>query len=73
MLSDKDYFLFSGTAYVHGLKYVSGDFVIILDADLSHHVRSGYSVVIFIGTWSCLSSWNTGRKVDMIPLKIMLC
>uniref|UniRef100_A0A7I4ALH0 Dolichol-phosphate mannosyltransferase subunit 1 n=1 Tax=Physcomitrium patens TaxID=3218 RepID=A0A7I4ALH0_PHYPA len=28
-----------GTAYVHGLKYVSGDFVIILDADLSHHPK----------------------------------
>lgn len=26
-----------GTAYVHGLKSVSGDFVIIMDADFSHH------------------------------------
>lgn len=28
-----------GTAYVHGLKYASGDFVIIMDADLSHHPK----------------------------------
>uniref|UniRef100_A0A0D6R573 Dolichol-phosphate mannosyltransferase subunit 1 n=1 Tax=Araucaria cunninghamii TaxID=56994 RepID=A0A0D6R573_ARACU len=28
-----------GTAYVHGLKYVSGDFVVIMDADLSHHPK----------------------------------
>jgi dolichol-phosphate mannosyltransferase len=26
-----------GTAYVHGLQYASGDFVIIMDADFSHH------------------------------------
>ncbi|RWW27520.1 hypothetical protein BHE74_00033139 [Ensete ventricosum] len=28
----------SGTAYYHGLKHASGDFIIIMDADLSHHV-----------------------------------
>lgn len=26
-----------GTAYVHGLQYVTGDYVIIMDADFSHH------------------------------------
>ncbi|GME70980.1 unnamed protein product [[Candida] boidinii] len=26
-----------GTAYVHGLKFVTGNFVIIMDADFSHH------------------------------------
>ncbi|KAH0450774.1 hypothetical protein IEQ34_021466 [Dendrobium chrysotoxum] len=28
-----------GTAYCHGLKHASGDFVIIMDADLSHHPK----------------------------------
>lgn len=28
-----------GTAYVHGMSHASGDFIIIIDADLSHHVR----------------------------------
>ena len=28
-----------GTAYVHGLKYASGDFVLIMDSDLSHHPK----------------------------------
>lgn len=28
-----------GTAYVHGLQYVTGDFVIIMDADFSHHPK----------------------------------
>ena len=27
-----------GTAYVHGLKFARGQFIIIMDADLSHHV-----------------------------------
>lgn len=29
---------------MHGLQYATGDFVIIMDADLSHHV-SGFSTV----------------------------
>ncbi|GAB4818235.1 hypothetical protein N2152v2_005281 [Parachlorella kessleri] len=28
-----------GTAYVHGLQFVTGDFVILMDADLSHHPK----------------------------------
>ncbi|KAL8555435.1 hypothetical protein ACS0TY_003299 [Phlomoides rotata] len=26
-----------GTAYMHGLKHATGNFVVIMDADLSHH------------------------------------
>lgn len=28
-----------GTAYIHGIKHAKGNFVIIMDADLSHHVN----------------------------------
>ena len=28
-----------GTAYKHGLQHASGEFVIIMDADLSHHPK----------------------------------
>jgi len=28
-----------GTAYIHGLEACSGDFVIIMDADFSHHPK----------------------------------
>ncbi|EDR08311.1 glycosyltransferase family 2 protein [Laccaria bicolor S238N-H82] len=28
-----------GTAYIHGLNFVTGDFVIIMDADFSHHPK----------------------------------
>ena len=27
-----------GSAYIHGLKYCRGEYVFIMDADLSHHV-----------------------------------
>lgn len=30
-----------GTAYIHGIKHATGDFIIIIDADLSHHVSEG--------------------------------
>ena len=33
-----------GTAYIHGIKHASGNFVIIMDADLSHHVRNSVLV-----------------------------
>lgn len=28
-----------GTAYIHGIEHATGDYIIIMDADLSHHVR----------------------------------
>jgi len=34
-----------GTAYVHGLQFATGDFVFIIDADLSHHVSQRMSLV----------------------------
>jgi dolichol-phosphate mannosyltransferase len=29
-----------GTAYVHGMKKSTGNFIVIMDSDLLHHVRS---------------------------------
>lgn len=31
---------FAGTAYVHGMKHATGNFIFLMDADLSHHVCS---------------------------------
>ena len=28
----------AGTAYIHGIKHATGNFIILMDADLSHHV-----------------------------------
>lgn len=44
----------AGTAYLHGLKHASGDFVVIMDADLSHHVRNS-SVFLLSDIWHALS------------------
>ncbi|MGH0189372.1 UNVERIFIED_CONTAM: hypothetical protein FKN15_035308 [Acipenser sinensis] len=42
--SDKIYILFPilsiGTAYIHGMQHATGNYIIIMDADLSHHVTS---------------------------------
>ncbi|NWZ99911.1 DPM1 mannosyltransferase, partial [Nesospiza acunhae] len=47
--SDKILFLFpSGTAYIHGMKYATGDFIVIMDADLSHHVRLHVICPVFL-------------------------
>lgn len=40
--------LISGTAYSHGLKHASGNFVVIMDADLSHHVSVFHMVWMVI-------------------------
>ncbi|RVX15944.1 Dolichol-phosphate mannosyltransferase subunit 1 [Vitis vinifera] len=37
-----------GTAYSHGLKHASGNFVVIMDADLSHHVSVFHMVWMVI-------------------------
>lgn len=39
-----------GTAYIHGMQHATGNFIIIMDADLSHHVR-----VIYIQCFPCSS------------------
>ena len=35
-----------GTAYIHGVKHATGNFIIIMDADLSHHVSGSVSVFV---------------------------
>lgn len=45
-----------GTAYVHGIKHATGNFVIIMDADLSHHVN--YSIY-FLFLLFHIYLWNS--------------
>lgn len=65
-----------GTAYIHGLKYATGNFVIIMDADLSHHPKfipqfiakqkeGDFDIVTgtrYVGTGG-VSGWDTKRKL----------
>lgn len=32
-----------GTAYIHGMNHATGNFIIIMDADLSHHVSRKFT------------------------------
>lgn len=65
-----------GTAYVHGLKYARGPFVIIMDADLSHNPKFIADMIqkqlktncdIVTGTrysqGGGVNGWNTKRKL----------
>ncbi|CAI6362059.1 unnamed protein product [Macrosiphum euphorbiae] len=65
-----------GTAYIHGMKHATGDFIIIMDADLSHHPKfildfikkqaeQDYDVVTgsrYIGNGG-VSGWDFKRKL----------
>jgi len=65
-----------GTAYIHGIKHANGDFIIIMDADLSHHPkfipefialqkRHDYDVVSgtrYLGDGG-VSGWDFKRKL----------
>lgn len=49
-----------GTAYIHGIKHATGNFIILMDADLSHHV--GWI------DWCCLLlelTWPDGFVSDI--------
>lgn len=37
-----------GTAYIHGIKHATGNFIVIMDADLSHHVCKSLSLYLSI-------------------------
>ncbi|KAG8519631.1 LOW QUALITY PROTEIN: Dolichol-phosphate mannosyltransferase subunit 1 [Galemys pyrenaicus] len=37
-----------GTAYIHGMKHATGNYVIIMDADLSHHVSGVFLCWLFM-------------------------
>jgi len=39
ILKPRDKKLGLGTAYIHGIQHATGDFIIIMDADLSHHPK----------------------------------
>lgn len=37
-----------GTAYIHGIQHASGNFIVIMDADLSHHVGTFFQTLFLL-------------------------
>ncbi|KAL4293394.1 hypothetical protein AHAS_Ahas18G0123700 [Arachis hypogaea] len=70
-----------GTAYIHGKKHASGNFVVIMDADLSHHVSlNGFGAVVssvpsslafFGSSLKVISRIPSNSKVSSGSFKIM--
>lgn len=73
-----------GTAYFHGFKYAKGEFIIILDADLSHHpkeiprmieLQKKQNVDFVSGTRYAnkggVYGWNTFRKLTSRGANVM--
>ncbi|CAH8548279.1 unnamed protein product [Dicrocoelium dendriticum] len=75
-----------GTAYMHGLQYAKGEFIVIMDADLSHHPKfipkfielqkaGNYDIVT--GTRYSLhggvSGWDLKRKLIRYPTSRHIC
>ena len=66
-----------GTAYVHGLSFATGNFVIIMDADFSHHPdalpqfiasqkEGNYDIVLgtrYRGSGAGVAGWDLKRKL----------
>ena len=57
-----------GTAYVHGLKHATGDFVILMDADLSHHPKYIPAMVAKQAATGCdIGERAGGRQPEALP------
>ncbi|KAK1147282.1 hypothetical protein AOXY_G35560 [Acipenser oxyrinchus oxyrinchus] len=64
--SDKIYILFPilsiGTAYIHGMQHATGNYIIIMDADLSHHVTSPVLITVI----SCFCRRQKEGNYDIV-------
>lgn len=52
------------TAYIHGLNFCTGDFVIIMDADFSHHVRDDFWAPTSADTFSSRSLFLSSSSLS---------
>lgn len=47
-----------GTAYIHGIQHAQGNFIVIMDADMSHHVTTAPNC----SRRKLRSSWRSRKK-----------
>lgn len=64
-----------GTAYIHGVKHATGNFIILMDADLSHHVRRTNQIADtlhhYLSTFCSLNSFQSlSSELQMIILLV---
>lgn len=53
-----------GSAYIDGMKYCTGNFIILMDADMSHHVS--YQVMTPVSQNSFLNSSRSKERQGVI-------
>jgi dolichol-phosphate mannosyltransferase len=60
-----------GTAYVHGMKKSTGNFIVIMDSDLSHHVRSlFFTFRHLLSKYSSVLVSTAGFEVECNKMKL---
>ena len=57
-----------GSAYIHGLERCKNDYIVLMDADLSHHVRFNFHFLLFYSLNSFLNSLTKWSKLNAIQL-----
>lgn len=66
----------TGTAYIHGMKHATGNFIIIMDADLSHHVSRDHFIWVAnlrLFVVSLHHSVNNGGFSVSLGLLLLVC
>ena len=63
-----------GSAYIDGLNLCKGDYVVLMDADLSHHVSFILNLIIFHSLSSFLSISTKWRRLEpTLSLELDTC
>jgi len=59
-----------GSAYIDGLSRCSGDYIILMDADLSHHVSTPSTCISVCSLSSYLNSSGGSKKLTVTSLLV---
>ncbi|KPJ04687.1 Dolichol-phosphate mannosyltransferase [Papilio xuthus] len=62
-----------GTAYVHGIQHATGNFIIIMDADLSHHPGFYVVMVFHQASWPTCASNVVVARLALLGYYFVYC